>query len=341
MSKKMKPLLTIAIPTYNRGIHLDKGLQRILPQIFKYKNEIEFIISDNASTDNTQKVIKKYKDEYSEIDIITNLQSYNTGYFGNFKKCRELSSGKYFWILSDHEHVLDGVIDFLITTMHSDEIDVGVYFLAEESKNSLNKLENNSNTFKKFHTNFNNLVTNETAWLLTGISSMVFLNDKRYDDKVLLELKENLFLGFIFLCNALRIDDNITIINGKIYDTKPCNVYFDVFAAWTFHILDCVKYMLEIKLLNYKTKEIFIAGYLKTNVKNHIISYRKGIKIGKHDYTLNEIRTLIDTYYKHNKIYKKRVKLYLFSPYIIFCFLLFGAKLKRKINKLYFFVGFH
>ncbi len=50
-------MLTIAIPTYNRAAYLSECLESVLPQI---QEEMEVIISNNASTDNTEEVVKKY-----------------------------------------------------------------------------------------------------------------------------------------------------------------------------------------------------------------------------------------------------------------------------------------
>jgi abequosyltransferase len=59
MPTNEQPILTIAIPTYNRDFILSKALDNLLPQLSIYEDDIELIISDNASTDNTQEVIKE------------------------------------------------------------------------------------------------------------------------------------------------------------------------------------------------------------------------------------------------------------------------------------------
>ena len=53
------PILTIFLGTYNRAHYLAKSIESILAQTFK---EYQLIILDNASTDDTQKVIIKYAD---------------------------------------------------------------------------------------------------------------------------------------------------------------------------------------------------------------------------------------------------------------------------------------
>jgi len=54
-----KPLVSIIIPTYNRANYLEKAIESVLKQTYE---NIEIIVSDNASTDNTMEVMQKYKD---------------------------------------------------------------------------------------------------------------------------------------------------------------------------------------------------------------------------------------------------------------------------------------
>ena len=62
-----KPLLSICIPTYNRAEYLDKSLYSIISQKDFSSNDVELVISDNASTDNTEEIVRKYQKLYSNI----------------------------------------------------------------------------------------------------------------------------------------------------------------------------------------------------------------------------------------------------------------------------------
>ena len=62
-----EPLITIFTPTYNREHLLPKVIESVLNQTYK---NIEYIIVDDASTDNTELLIKSYND--SRIKYIKN-----------------------------------------------------------------------------------------------------------------------------------------------------------------------------------------------------------------------------------------------------------------------------
>lgn len=61
-----KPLITVIIPTYNRSQYIKQAIDSALNQTHK---NIELIIIDDGSKDNTSEVLKKY-DTYSNINNI-------------------------------------------------------------------------------------------------------------------------------------------------------------------------------------------------------------------------------------------------------------------------------
>lgn len=63
-----EPTVSIVIPTYNEEIIIGKKLDNILD--LNYPIELIEIIIIDSSTDNTQKIIKKYKEKYNNIRLI-------------------------------------------------------------------------------------------------------------------------------------------------------------------------------------------------------------------------------------------------------------------------------
>ena len=79
-SKNQYPLVSIGIPTYNRNEGIRKTLESIWSQ--HYPN-LEIIISDNNSTDNTQEIIEGIARNHPDIKYWR--QETNIGMAGNFE----------------------------------------------------------------------------------------------------------------------------------------------------------------------------------------------------------------------------------------------------------------
>lgn len=109
-----QPLLSICIPTYNRAHLLDNGIRIITQQIqdANAEDKIEFIISDNCSTDNTPEVVKKHIDNHKKILYIRNET--NLGMDGNFVNCFKKASGRFIWLIGDDDYLVDGVLKAIL-----------------------------------------------------------------------------------------------------------------------------------------------------------------------------------------------------------------------------------
>ena len=91
------PLVSVGIPVFNGGRYIRQTLDSLLAQ--DYPN-IEFIISDNASTDHTAKICLEYAANDPRITFVQNDR--NIGGEANFERVLELATGKYFmWAAHD------------------------------------------------------------------------------------------------------------------------------------------------------------------------------------------------------------------------------------------------
>ena len=79
--------LSIGIPTYNSERYLKDCLESILKQTY---SNFEIIVSDNGSTDNTEKIVLSYNDTRIEF----NKNSYNLGCYGNYNRIISLAKGE-------------------------------------------------------------------------------------------------------------------------------------------------------------------------------------------------------------------------------------------------------
>ena len=101
--------LSICIPTYNRAQSLNKTLMSIVTQQGFDKN-IEIIISDNASLDNTEEVSRAFCSKYENIKYYKNANNIEDA---NFPLVLSYSTGDYVKLLSDNKPLLPGFLENL------------------------------------------------------------------------------------------------------------------------------------------------------------------------------------------------------------------------------------
>ena len=116
-----KPLLTIAIPTYNRAWCLKDLLSALADQV-KDEPRIELIISDNASTDETPLLVKDFVAEGHRVRCLRNAE--NIGSDANFVQCFEQARGKYVWLFSDDDIIIPGALAKILSYCESAEYDL-------------------------------------------------------------------------------------------------------------------------------------------------------------------------------------------------------------------------
>lgn len=95
------PLVSLITPTYNREAYLEETIQSVLSQ--DYPN-IEYIVLDDGSTDNTQDVLKKYDGR-----IIAETHA-NMGETRTVNRGLELATGELICVVNSDDPILPGAI---------------------------------------------------------------------------------------------------------------------------------------------------------------------------------------------------------------------------------------
>ena len=86
------------MPTYNGARYLAQSLDSLLSQ--DYSNW-ELVISDNCSTDETERIVRSYAGRYPQIRY--ERSPANRGAAANFNRVLELATGPYFAFAADHD----------------------------------------------------------------------------------------------------------------------------------------------------------------------------------------------------------------------------------------------
>ena len=105
--------LSICIPTYNFGQFIGEAVESVRKQ---YVPGTELVILDSASTDDTRDVVARLQIECPYIHY--HLQPFKGGIDADMERCVALAEGKYCWLLSADDALLDGAL----SRIH-DEID--------------------------------------------------------------------------------------------------------------------------------------------------------------------------------------------------------------------------
>ncbi|MCU0670826.1 MAG: glycosyltransferase family 2 protein, partial [Myxococcota bacterium] len=99
------PLVTLGVPVYNGEAHLEPALRGLLAQTWPH---LEILISDNASTDGTEALCRRFAAEDPRIRYVR--QPENLGAAGNFEFLAHAARGELFaWCAHDDLRMPDFV----------------------------------------------------------------------------------------------------------------------------------------------------------------------------------------------------------------------------------------
>ncbi|MDQ0216406.1 glycosyltransferase involved in cell wall biosynthesis [Oikeobacillus pervagus] len=119
MNEQNLPLVSVLIPTFNRAHYFRLALESVLKQTYK---NIEIIVTDNSTNDETENLIQSYLQTYPSIKYYRNPE--NIGPVLNFIKAYELSSGDYVNLLMDDDlfqpNKIEKMMSYFINDHHKE-----------------------------------------------------------------------------------------------------------------------------------------------------------------------------------------------------------------------------
>lgn len=118
------PLLTIAIPTYNRAGDLGRLLEALRRELLGLEDRVGLVIADNASTDHTGAVIDAFVASWTRGHVRVIRQSANLGMDGNFSACADVIDGDFFWVMGDDDLPVRGAVPALLGLLEHERPDL-------------------------------------------------------------------------------------------------------------------------------------------------------------------------------------------------------------------------
>lgn len=144
------PLVTVAIPSYNHAKYIAETIQSALDQTFQ---DFEILIVDDASTDNSIEVIKKFNDK--RIRLIESQK--NQGVCKTTDLCVENALGKYISLIASDDVMektkLEKQVNFLEQNPNYGAVFSGMEVIDENSRTNFKKTKKYTKVFEKENRN--------------------------------------------------------------------------------------------------------------------------------------------------------------------------------------------
>ena len=278
--------ISIIVPIYNASKYLKKCLDSLVNQT---KDELEFILINDGSTDDSESIIKSYNDSRIKYFKRSNHGIGKTRNFGISK-----STGKYIMFLDSDDYLEENACEVLYKKEEKDNLDLVIcdfYRVVNDSK-IIEKIASFKNTSLKDNPNLL-LNVNLAPWNKIYRSDLIknnnikFIEDLKYEDApfVALSLLKSKRIGKVdktLVYYTIHEKSETTVRDERIFDIiKIVDIIRSYFKdySWSREVIDT----LTIKILvnyniqgrNIKDKDIrnkFIDetfSYLDKNIPNY------------------------------------------------------------------------
>ena len=302
--------ISIIVPIYNASKYLKKCLDSLVNQT---KKELEFILINDGSTDDSESIIKSYSDDRIKYFKRSNHGIGKTRNFGINN-----ASGKYIMFLDSDDYLEENACEVLYKKIEKEKLDVVVcdFYRVDSNSKEEEKIISFKNT--KLKNNPNLLLNiNLAPWNKIYRSDLLkdnninFIEDLKYEDApfVALALLKSKKIGKVDkpLINYTIHDSSETTLRDKrVFDIiKIVDIIRNYFKEddWSREVVDT----LTIKILvNYNIQQRYIKD--KT-IRNEFIDktfsyFEKNIPNYKSNIYFKE-RSVLKSFIEKSKILSK------------------------------------
>lgn len=260
----IKPTISLCIPTYNRAKYLKKSIDSVICQPEFQNGEVEIVISDNASTDGTEKLGKTYESEYENIKYFKNSKNIVVE---NYPLSLRRGCGMYRKLCNDtfvyREDSMRNLCDFIKFHVKDKKT---LFFLNQMRKNVKKEIIecHDFNEFAETACTWTTWIGGFGLWEdecdkitsdLTGCDSLLWQCAQIY--KIVAEKKETVI-------------NNQKLYEGQTVENK--NLTYGLYQVLYVYFVDILKKYLSIGLLKKETFDKICYEQLNVFFTNIIIS---------------------------------------------------------------------
>lgn len=305
--KNFKDLrVSIVIPIYNSDKYLDRCIKSVINQTYK---NIEIILINDGSTDNSEEICKHYASKNNNVIYIHN--NINRGTVVSRKEGIKKSSGDFIMFVDSDDYILPYSVERLINISMSFPYDLIVFnmcYTRDDCSFSRVKLKEFSGEINEFYKNIQMLYN-------PGHFDPVcnkFYNAKKLkhcissvDDNIL--MGEDLLFNIAFLeeCKHLKIVSDVFYVYNKSNPNSVTTMFSSSLYEEEFLVLDVLVKFLMDKCKDVEDCKLFVLNDIKNRLFYLINMYIKSTNLSLQEKFIY-LRDIIERY-KNSELFCEEV----------------------------------
>ncbi len=263
-----KALLSLCFPTYNRGALMAQQLERLNSMAPALLKQMEIIVSDNCSTDDTEKIVKGYIEGGLPCSYYKN--SSNLGMDGNFVACFKRATGKYVWLLGDDDTIIESSLEKLLSFLS--EGDYGLVHIYQKADKPVSEFD----------------ISTDDDWYCRKISYFsTFISSNIVQTKYVPDIDFEKYMGTWFTLmplyiRSLHCEEKNAIVYYDVfepYKDSKRNGGYNFFKVFVQNYLNIWKEAENLHYINHDTykyikRDVYV-GKIDSGIKNYLILKKK------------------------------------------------------------------
>ena len=230
--------VSIIIPVYNSEKYLRQCFDSVVNQTLK---DIEIIIINDGSTDNTLKIVQEYATKYKNIKVI---DKQNEGCYKARNIGLETATGEYIAFLDSDDYIEHNIYEKLFLKAKQTDADIvsSNYYISQDNKLKIVDFSSSAKLLKKTN---NNLIGAENVLLDAIIWSRIFKRQMLIDKGIKFHsdiyMADDAFFQIVTMLNS----EKIVYIPDILY-TYRISRKDSITTSYNEKNFDCIKVAKEI-----------------------------------------------------------------------------------------------
>lgn len=201
-------IVSIIVPVYNGERSIKRTLDSILSQTYK---DIEVLVIDDGSIDNTESIVKKLAEKDKRIRPITQE---NKGAASARNRGLEYATGKYIMFVDSDDYMETCAVETMITTIQQTHADIVVTGFVIHNNDKARQIVFQSKRYETKKEICDNILEMYKNGLIFPLWNKLYIKDKIID-----QFNTNIILGedFLFNLSYFKHINRVEILEKCIY----------------------------------------------------------------------------------------------------------------------------